>query len=115
MPELPPARYERTDVTARAALIAFPAVLLGLLGAIMLVRVIFPNAAIDRRLPSKLPEYPAPRLQASPQADFTRFLQTELARLDSAGWDDAAKTQGHIPIDEAMRRVAASGIPDWPK
>ncbi len=44
-----------------------------------------------------------------------KFRAAELARLNSAGWDDQAKGIGHIPIDDAMRRVAASGIPDWPK
>ncbi len=104
MPEpiLPPAQFERTDVTARSAAIVFPAILVGLLLSIMLVWWIFPRVTVDRRLPSPIPQYPSPRLQSDPAAD-------------SAGWDDQAKGIGHIPIDEAMRRVAASGIPDWPK
>jgi hypothetical protein len=43
------------------------------------------------------------------------FLAAELARLNSSGWDDKSKGLGHIPIDDAMRQIAASGIPDWPK
>jgi hypothetical protein len=114
-PALPPARYERTDISLRAVLIAFPLILLALLGAVILARLIYPQAAVDRRLPSRLPDYPGPRLQTDPQADMARFLKTEQARLNGAGWDDTAKTRGHIPIDDAMRRLAASGIPDWPK
>jgi hypothetical protein len=114
-PVLPPAEYERADLKASSTAIVFPLVLLALLAAIMLVHWMFPYAAIDRRLPSTLPDYPAPRLQADPQADMARFLKSELARLNSGGWDDQAKTKGHIPIDDAMRRIAASGIPDWPK
>ena len=76
---------------------------------------IFPGSAIDRRLPNPMPIYPSPRLQADPQADMQKFLSVELARLNSGGWDDQAKGIGHIPIDEAMRRIAATGIPDWPK
>src|SRR4051812_8468471 len=117
MPEpiLPPARYEQTDASPRAALIVFPAILGGLLLTILLVSWIYPQASTDRRMPSPLPDYPSPRLQSDPARDMRKFLAAELARLNSAGWDDQAKGLGHIAIDDAMRRVAASGIPDWPK
>jgi hypothetical protein len=114
-PVLPPARYERADANARAALIVFPATLVGLLLSVLLVWWIFPKATVDRRLPSPIPLYPPPRLQSDPAADMWKFREAELARLNSAGWDDQAKGIGHIPIDDAMHRVAASGIPDWPK
>lgn len=114
-PVLPPARYERADATASAALIVFPMILAGLLLSVLLVWWIFPRATVDRRLPSPIPLYPSPRLQSDPAADMRAFREAELARLNSAGWDDRAKEIGHIPIDDAMRRVAASGIPDWPK
>jgi hypothetical protein len=117
MPEpiLPPARYEHTDASPRAALIAFPAILAGLLLSVLLVWWIYPGTTVDRRLPSPIPNYPAPRLQSDPAADMRKFREAELARLNSAGWDDQAKGLGHIPIDDAMRRIAAAGIPDWPR
>jgi hypothetical protein len=114
-PVLPPARYEQTDVTTRSALITFPAILIGLLASVMLVLWIYPHTAVDRRVAGRLPDYPSPRLQANPAADMQAFRIAELARLNSFGWDDQAKGIGHIPIDDAMRRIAASGIPDWPK
>ena len=114
-PVLPPARYEHADARSRSALIAFPAILFGLLLSVMLVRWSYPGAAVDRRLPSPIPDYPSPRLQSNPAADMRKFQETELARLNSTGWDDEAKGLGHIAIDDAMRRVAADGIPDWPK
>jgi len=117
MPEpiLPPSRYENADASSRAALIAFPAILGVLLLSVLLVWWIYPGTIVDRRLPSPVPRYPSPRLQSDPAADMQKFRAAELARLNSAGWDDQAKALGHIPIDDAMRRVAASGIPDWPK
>jgi hypothetical protein len=117
MPEpiLPPARYEPTDVPVRTALVAAPAILIGLLASVLLVWWIYPESTIDRRLPTAPPAYPAPRLQTDPAADMQAFLTAELARLNSGGWDDKDKGAGHIPIDDAMRRIAASGIPDWPK
>jgi hypothetical protein len=114
-PVLPPARYEHSDVTSRAALIAFPIILVGLLAAVLLVRWIYPGTAVDRRFTLPLPSFPPPRLQADPAADMRKFLGEELARLNSSGWDDQASERGHISIGEAMRRIATSGIPDWPK
>jgi hypothetical protein len=117
MPEpiLPPARFEPADASSRAALIAFPAILAGLLLSVLLVWWIYPETTADRRLPSPIPPYPSPRLQSDSAADLWKFRAVELARLNSFGWDDEAKGSGHIPIDDAMRRVVASGIPDWPK
>jgi len=117
MPEpiLSPARYEHADASSRAALIAFPTILAGLLLSILLVWWIYPGTTVDRRLPSPIPQYPSPRLQSDPAADMRKFHEAELARLNSSGWDDQAKGLGHIPIDDAMRRIAASGIPDWPQ
>ena len=65
--------------------------------------------------PAVYPDYPSPKLQGNPAADMLAFRTAELARLNSFGWDDQAKGIGHIPIDDAMRQIAASGIPDWPK
>jgi hypothetical protein len=117
MPEpiLPPSQYERSDVPIRTAMIAAPAILIGLLATMLLVWWIYPESTIDRRMPTPLQPYPAPRLQSDAAADMQKFLAAELARLNSGGWDDESKGAGHIPIDDAMRRIAASGIPDWPK
>jgi hypothetical protein len=114
-PTLPPARYEPSDVTSRSALIAFPLILLALLASVLVVLWIYPATSVDRRLPTLLPTYPSPRLQADSQADMAKFHGAELARLNSTGWDDEAKGVGHISIDDAMRRIATSGIADWPK
>jgi hypothetical protein len=114
-PVLPPASYERSDASSWSALVAFPLILLGLLVSVLLVIWIYPGTTIDHRMPTPMPAYPAPNLQTDPAADMQKFVRAERARLDSAGWDDRAKGIGHIPIDEAMRRIAASGIGDWPK
>ena len=112
---LPPARHEISDVNGRLALIVFPGMLVLLVLSIFLARWIYPHAVVDRRLPESPPVMPAPRLQSDPAADMRTFLKAELDRLNSRGWDDKAKGEGHIPIEDAMRRIAASGIPDWPK
>jgi hypothetical protein len=63
---------------------------------------------------SPLPDYPAPKLQSDPTTDLRLFTAQELSRLNSTGWADKSHGIVHIPIDDAMRRIAAHGIPDWP-
>jgi hypothetical protein len=113
-PHLPPARHETEDVTFPFLLAGFASVLTTVLLCCFVAMWIFPTAKVDRRLGGPLPEYPAPRLQVNPQADLKAFLDKEMQRLNTAGWVDRAHGIVHIPISDAMRRVAKQGIPDWP-
>jgi hypothetical protein len=113
-PALPPARYEQSDVTFRFLLCGAAVVLNTILLCAFGVMWLYPTAVQDRRLTSALPVYPVPRLQSDPAADLQRFTAQELSRLNSVGWVDKSHGVVHIPIDEAMRRVAAQGIRDWP-
>lgn len=54
---------------------------------------------------------PPPRLQQTPAADMAAYLRRENERLQSYGWADTARTAAHIPIEQAMRRVAERGLP----
>jgi len=111
---LPPADYERRDVSARAMAIGFGGVILALALSMGLAMWLYPNSVVDRRIGAPLPAWPAPRLQEDPARDMHRFYSAEKARLDSAGWVDRAHGIAHIPIDQAMKIVAQQGIPDWP-
>jgi hypothetical protein len=113
-PELPPARHEMSDVTFRLMATGLAGVLLTVLGCMVFVMWLYPDAVVDRRLGAPLPHYPAPNLQVDTHADLQKFEATELQQLDSAGWVDRAHNVVHIPIDDAMRLVAQRGIPDWP-
>jgi hypothetical protein len=112
-PALPPAQYEPADVTFRFLLCGAGTVLGTIVLCIFAVMWLYPTAVQDRRLSAALPVYPTPRLQADPTKDLQRFTAQELSRLNSAGWVDKSRGIVHIPIDEAMRRLAAQGIPDW--
>ena len=81
----------------------------------MLVLWIYPPPPCDRRLPGRLPDYPSPKLQADPAADMLAFSDGRTGQAQQRRVGGPGKGIGHIPIDEAMRRIAASGIPDWPK
>ena len=113
-PELPFARYERKDVTFRFLATGFACMLVAILLCALLAMWIYPRSVVDRRLGSALPEYPAPRLQSDPTADLHRLLDAQMAQLNSAGWVDRQGGIAHIPIDDAMKRIAQQGIPDWP-
>jgi hypothetical protein len=43
------------------------------------------------------------------------YREAAARHLTGYGWIDKDKGIVHIPIDEAMRRIAERGIPDWPK
>jgi hypothetical protein len=111
---LPPARHEPRDVSFRliAALLALAGSLLLLLTGV--AWLIFPGELKDQRFSLPLPAWPTPRLQTDPAADMRQFRAAELAQLNSTGWNDGTPRTLHIPIDQAMRIVAAEGIPDWP-
>lgn len=111
---LVPARHETGDVTLRlaTALLSLAGVLLLLL--IGLAALMFPREMKDQRFTEPFPNWPAPRLQSDPAADMRQFHTEEMRELNSAGWRDRAANTVHIPIDQAMRLMAAEGIPGWP-
>jgi hypothetical protein len=111
---LPPARFEPRDVGLRFILILFALIGGTLLLTLGLVLAVFPNALQDRRFLQPFPDFPTPRLQTSPSSDMRAFHAAEMARLNSVGWQDRRAGTLHIPIDLAMRAVAAEGIPGWP-
>ena len=112
---LAPARYEHQDVAFPYMVLGFAGTLTTILLSLFLVMWLYPSIEVDKRLAGPLPDYPQPRLQSDPTNDMRRFLQSELAELNSSGWVDRAHGIAHIPIADAMKRIAQQGIPDWPK
>jgi hypothetical protein len=53
--------------------------------------------------------FPEPTLQKSPQDDLRRFESEQRAALSGYGWVDQSKGLVRIPIEEAMRIIAARG------
>lgn len=111
---LAPARHERHDVRFRyvAAGAAWMALALALvlLGAWWM----FPDTMTDQYVTRPLPDFAAPALQSSPRADFAKFEQQQLQALNRAYWLDRTHGVVHLPIADAMRKVAQEGIRDWP-
>ena len=113
-PELPPPRHEPSDVGMRLIWIGVPAVLLGIVALAGLVMKLYPRATVDRTLQLPLPHYPAPELQTDPVGEMMRLRVMQRWQLSATGWVDAQHAVAHVPIDDALRQVAAQGIADWP-
>jgi hypothetical protein len=111
---IPNARHEATDIGEGFIWGAVALVLGVLIVCALLVLWLYPQSRLDRTLQLPLPVYPAPRLQPSPQADMQKFYREELNRLNSTGWVDKAHGVVHIPITDAMRKVAQEGVSGWP-
>lgn len=58
---------------------------------------------------------PPPRQQVAPSLDLVRYVAEQKLKLDTYYWIDRDRGIVHIPIEEAMKRVAAHGIPGFPK
>jgi hypothetical protein len=73
--------------------------------------------------PSSLPDVnrklsiapPGPRLQTDAQGNLRRFRAEEENRLNGYSWIDKSKGVVRIPIEQAMKKLVTTGIPDFPK
>jgi len=112
---VPTARHEASDVGEGFVWGAFALLLGSLIAIALLVLWLFPQSVLDRTIAAPLPVYPAPRLQPNPRADMEAFHAAEMQRLNGTGWIDKAGGVVHIPIADAMRKMAQDGIPGWPE
>jgi hypothetical protein len=74
----------------------------------------YPNSVSDasRKL---LVEPPAPRLQVDPGRDLKAFRAKENKELNTYYWVNKQKGIVHIPIEQAMKKLAVQGIDGFPK
>jgi hypothetical protein len=116
MPEklLAPARHETSDVGPAFIWIGVPVLLVSVLALALLVLWLFPQAMNDQGTRLVLPQFPNPQLQPSPRESMARFNVEEMQQLNGTGWIDKATGTVHIPIGNAMRKIAEEGIPGWP-
>lgn len=111
--------FEARDVNASVigwvAVGVFVAALL-IHGVVKLSYAYFSRTEFRNRKPVTLVKEAArppslPLLQVKPDQDLETLRQAERAILNSYGWVDQQKGVVRIPIDEAMKHVAAKGLP----
>jgi hypothetical protein len=99
----PPGVATRIVLIAVAGFLGFVA--LAMTGLFFYLRTSAPSAlkqAVEH-------QFPGPTLQKSPQADLKQFEIEQRMALSGYGWIDRPKGLAHIPIDQAMRMIAARG------
>jgi hypothetical protein len=112
--QLPPARAEPQDVDERLIFFGVPVLVGTVLISAAVCLWLFPGSTADKILRQPLPQYPAPRLQASPRDEMAAFHAREMQWLNGTGWIDRAQGVVHIPIADAMGKLAQEGIEGWP-
>ena len=110
----PATAFEPTDWSLRPVAMIYLAVPLLLVISCFALIAAYPKALpdVDRTLRIAPP---GPRLQTDAARDLQRFRADEERRLNSYYWIDKQKRIVHIPIEQAMKKLAATGAPGFPK
>ena len=110
----PNSAYEQSDWHVGATGWAFVGIFAFLVIAPVVMIGAFPRAVSDVNHGLTI-EPPQPRLQTNPPEDLAEFLTEEDKRLNGYYWVDKQKGIVHIPINEAMKKLARSGIDGFAK
>ena len=112
--ENPTTDFERSDWSLRPVALLYVAIPVLLVISSFVLILAYPNALpdVDRTLHIAPP---GPRLQTDAQGDLQRFRAGQERRLNTYYWIDKEKGIVHIPIEQAMKKLAATGAPGFPK
>jgi hypothetical protein len=110
----PTTAYERSDWPLGTIGVIFLGILIFLVIAPLVLSGVFPRAISDVGRALTV-EPPQPRLQTNPSEDLAQFRVEEEKRLNSFYWFDKQKGTVHIPIDQAMHKLADQGIEGFPR
>jgi heme/copper-type cytochrome/quinol oxidase subunit 2 len=110
----PTTAYEPSDWSLRPVALIYVAIPVLLVISCFVLIVAYSNTLpdVDRTLHIAPP---GPRLQTDAAGDLQKFRADEERRLNTYYWIDRGKGIVHIPIDEAMKKLAATGAPGFPK
>ena len=110
----PETSYESSDWHVPAIAIVMTMLLLLVAIAVLTLYFGFRTAGLDVQR-SLTVAIPPPALQTDPQRDLAQLRAHEEQLLNAYYWVDRDKGIVHIPIAEAMRRVATKGIDGFPE
>ena len=101
----PTVAYEPTDWPIWPVAVVYVGALALLVICCLVLMLAYPDSLsdVDRTLTTRPV---GPLLQTNPQADLHEFRATEEKRLHSYYWIDRSKGLVHIPIEQAMRKLA---------
>ncbi len=106
--------YERSDWHVGAVGLVLLGIFLVLVIAPLALIWGYPSAVSDVSRQLRV-ELPVPRLQTNPPQDLANFRADEDRRLNGTYWIDRQKGIVHIPIAEAMEKLAREGIEGFPQ
>jgi hypothetical protein len=112
--ENPGIAYEPTDWPLKPIAVTGVGLLVLLVISAFVLILAYPNTTSDVRRDLRI-DPPGPRLQTDEQADLQRFRAGEEKRLNTYYWVDEPKGIVHVPIEQAMKQLVATGIPDFPR
>lgn len=106
--------FEPTDWDVAPVAAIYVGILLLLVISCLVLILAYPHSLPDASRALRI-NPPGPRLQTHPQADLQRFRAEEDRRLNGYYWIDKQKGIVHVPIGQAMRKLAQTGIDGFPK
>lgn len=112
--ENPTTAFEPSDWSLRPVALIYLGIPVLLVISCFVLVAAYPTALpdVDRTLHITPP---GPRLETDAEGDLQKFRADEKRRLNTYYWIDKQKGVVHIPIEQAMKKLAASGAPGFPK
>lgn len=110
----PGVAFEPTDWALRPVALVYVGTLVLLVVSSLVLIAAYPNSLRDVGRAVRIAP-PGPRLQTDAEGDLRRFRAAEEKRLTTYYWINKSQGIVHIPIEEAMHKLATTGIPGFPK
>jgi hypothetical protein len=110
----PKTAYEREDWPLGYVGLVYAGILVFLVIAPLILMWVYSSSVSDvsRRLTVRPP---SPELQVDPAQDLANFRSKEDKSLNTYYWVDKQQGLVHIPIEQAMKKLAKDGIDGFPK
>jgi hypothetical protein len=112
--ENPTTAFEPSDWPLRPVALIYLAIPVLLVISSFVLIAAYPNALPDVDRTMRVTP-PGPRLQTDAEGDLQKFRADEERRLNTYYWIDQQKGIVHIPIERAMKKLATTGAPGFPK
>lgn len=106
--------FEPTDWSLRPVALIYAGIPVLLVVSCFVLILAYPHALPDADRNLRIAP-PGPRLQTDAAGDLQRFRADEERRLNTYYWIDKQKGIVHVPIEQAMKKLAATGAPGFPK